>query len=227
MRIALLPSAYAPMVGGVEELTHRLAAAHTRAGHTVEVWAPVPDAQGAWTTSIDDGVHVRRMPMALWPVTPVNVMLFPVRFVRSLLRLLQAHRALRPDVIHVQCFSAHGAYATVLSVITRTPLVITLQGETFMDAHDAYGRSWQLRVALRLGLRRASLITACSQYTLDDSIRRFGADPTKSTVIFNGVDVDEHAGPAERGKYVLAVGRAVREKGFDLLLDAFAAVADA
>src|SRR4051812_41985066 len=122
MRIALLPRPYAPMVGGVEELTQRLAAAHTRAGPTVEVWGPVPDIQGAWATSIHDEVTVRRMPMPLWPLTPVNVMLFPFRFVRCLLRLVHAHQALRPDVIHVQCFSGHGAYATALSVITRTPL---------------------------------------------------------------------------------------------------------
>jgi glycogen synthase len=225
MRIALLPSAYSPMVGGVEELTYRLAAAHTRAGHTVEVWAPVPDAQGAWGTSIDGTVAVHRMPMPLWPATPVNVLLFPIRFLWCLRSLWRAHRALRPDVIHVQCFSAHGAYATALSVITGTPLVVTLQGETFMDANDAYGRSWQLRLALRLGLRRARVITACSRYTLDDSIRRFGADPTKSLVIFNGVDLEEPAGPAKCGSYVLGVGRVVREKGFDLLLDAFAVVA--
>src|ERR1035441_7074282 len=38
MRIALLPSAYAPAVGGVEELTARLAHRFQGAGDDVEVW---------------------------------------------------------------------------------------------------------------------------------------------------------------------------------------------
>src|SRR5207253_1917908 len=38
MRVALFPSAYAPWVGGVEELTRRLAVELERGGDEVEIW---------------------------------------------------------------------------------------------------------------------------------------------------------------------------------------------
>jgi glycogen(starch) synthase len=77
-------------------------------------------------------------------------------------------------------------------------------------------------------LRHATAVTGCSDFTLRDARRRFGLAQTKAQVIFNGVDSAEiepsHvAQPFER--YVVALGRVVRKKGFDLLIDAFARVA--
>ena len=133
-------------------------------------------------------------------------------------------------MLHVQCFSGNGAYATALSIVGRIPLVVTLQGETLMDDHDIYDHSVTLRAALRLGLRRAAAVTACSESVLEDAQSRFNLDRAKADVIFNGVDVD-HLDPLPVGlrfpRYVLGVGRIVRKKGFDLLLDAFARVATA
>lgn len=229
LRIALVPSAFHPRVGGVEELTLRLAQALQSAGDLVEVWTPTPAADGSWGSHDVEGVATRRIPMSLEPLRPVAAARFARVAATSMRALLRAHRDLRPDVIHVQCFSGNGAFATALSSITRTPLIVTLQGETFMDDHNIYAKSLQMRAALRLGLRRASRITACSQYTLDDAIARFGADPSKSTVIFNGVDLEEASDTKSApigGRYVLAVGRIVHNKGLDLLIDAFSEVAN-
>jgi glycogen(starch) synthase len=138
--------------------------------------------------------------------------------------------AFRPEVLHVQCFGPNGAYATVLSRLSGLPLVITLQGETLMDDADIFETSRVLRSALRFGMRGASVVTACSMFTLADAEQRFGLAPGRGTVIPNGVALDDEwglgAGTAPAGlpvrPYILALGRVVEKKGFDLLLEAFA-----
>lgn len=226
MRVVLVPSAYAPMVGGVEQLTARLAHALIAHGDEVEIWTSVPDSAGVHGSEQLDGVTIRRMPMPLPHGNPASLAKAIVPAARTLRAMRLASSHFRPDVLHVQCFSNNGAYATAFSALARVPLVVTLQGETFMDDNDIYGRSLQLRTWLRLGLRRARMVTGCSQYTLDDA-RRFGLDSSRSRVVFNGVDLDEGSvganSPEER--YVLALGRVVHNKGFDLLLKAFARVA--
>jgi glycogen(starch) synthase len=79
---------------------------------------------------------------------------------------------------------------------------------------------------LGYGLRRAAWVTACSQFTLDDAERRFKRPLRGTSVIYNGIAPEEPRDPdvALPRRYVAALGRAVNNKGFDLLIDAFAAV---
>jgi glycogen(starch) synthase len=147
--------------------------------------------------------------------------------------LRRAVATFRPDVLHVQCFGPNGAYATALSRICRVPLVITLQGETLMDDADIFDISQVLRASLRAGIRASAAVTACSAFTLDDAIARFGLAPGRGTVIFNGVSLEPSAtvappvalpSPLGDVPYVLALGRVVAKKGFDLLLAGYAAM---
>jgi glycosyltransferase involved in cell wall biosynthesis len=97
-----------------------------------------------------------------------------------------------------------------------------------MDDHDIYQHSLAMRASLRLGLRRAALVTGCSAFTLRDAENRFGLDMARARVIFNGVDLEDMgADPVDLpfDRYVLALGRVVPKKGFDLLLEAFARIA--
>jgi glycogen(starch) synthase len=239
-RVALIPSSYPPSLGGVEELTRHLALALLDAGDQVEVWTGLPDDSKPETVEIRDGIVVRRLPFPLpatnWPSLHRSATTGP----RTLFSLRHAADAFRPDVLHVQCFGPNGAYATALSRVTGIPLVVTLQGETMMDDADIFEESRVLRAALRAGIRRASAVTACSMFTLADAEDRFGLEPGRGQVIPNGVVLDnaagrtdsaESAGPAftpvvgdPSRRYILALGRVVEKKGFDLLLSAFAAI---
>jgi glycosyltransferase involved in cell wall biosynthesis len=140
-------------------------------------------------------------------------------------------REFSADVLHVQCFSANGVYAAALSSLLRIPLVVSLQGETVMDDNDIYDRSASLRLGLRAGLRAAAQVTGCSAFVLEDAVRRFGLPPGAGEVIPNGVDLTELPTPQPVelpfGRFVLALGRVVAKKGFDLLIDAFAEIAAA
>nr|WP_269205203.1 glycosyltransferase family 4 protein [Motilibacter aurantiacus] len=223
-----MPSAFAPSVGGVEVLSARLAVNLRRAGHDVEIWTASRQQDDLPRVEVLDGLAVRRFVFPLPRASAGAALRWPAEAVAAYRELAAAARAFRPDLLHVQCFSAQGVYAAALSRRLRRPLVVSLQGETVMDDQDIYDSSVAMRTALRIGVRQAAAVTGCSQFTLDDSIRRFGLSPAKSQVIFNGVDVDEApraevALPFDR--FVLGLGRVVHKKGFDLLLDAFAKVA--
>jgi glycosyltransferase involved in cell wall biosynthesis len=228
-----MPSAYPPSVGGVEELTRHLALSLAAAGDQVEVWTGLPDDHDEESVEVRDGLVVRRFPMPL-PASSLTAVTHATsagwRTVRSLRR---AVGLFRPDILHVQCFGPNGAYATALSRLCRIPLVVTLQGETLMDDADIFDTSHVLRSALRAGLRSASAVTACSAFTLDDAVARFGLAAGRGRVIFNGVSLagmDDTPPPVDlpppfgRSPYILALGRVVAKKGFDLLVAGYAAM---
>jgi glycogen(starch) synthase len=225
VRIALVPSAYAPWVGGVEELTRRLAIELTGSGDEVEIWTlrhphtlPAREEIG--------GLPVRRFELPLPGANPRSLLAFPRAARAGMRELRRAADEFRPDVVHVQCFSANGVYAAALR---GTPLVVSLQGETVMDDRDIYDHSVALRLGLRMGLRRARAVTACSSFVLADAYRRFGLPAGRGIVVPNGVDLtgDSVLTPLSVpfDRFVLGLGRVVRKKGFDLLLDAFARLA--
>jgi glycosyltransferase involved in cell wall biosynthesis len=228
-----MPSAYPPAVGGVEELTRHLALSLTRGGDAVEVWTPKAVARGRPVVEQLDGLTVRRFAFPLPGSRPRQAVSAMARGSQTMAALWRASRQFRPDVIHVQCFGPNGIYATALAATTRTPLVVTLQGETVMDDTDVFEHSPVLRTGLRRALRQAAAVTGCSTFTLDDAVKRFGLEPGRGVAIPNGVEltVDADVGhgtlePPAPGRYVLALGRVVEKKGFDLLLAAFGRVAD-
>jgi glycogen(starch) synthase len=245
-RIALLPSSYPPSLGGVEELTRHLALALVDGGDQVEVWTTHPDDATPETVEVMDGMVVRRLPMPLPATNLPAIRRSAITGTRTLFSLRSAVAAFRPDVLHVQCFGPNGAYANALARLSGLPLVITLQGETLMDDTDIFDISRVLRRSLRSGLKRAAAVTGCSAFTLADAEDRFGLEPSRGQVIFNGVELDG-PGPGrdpvatrepaptpfalpglEPGRpYALALGRVVEKKGFDLLLTAYAAVEEA
>lgn len=220
-----MPSAYSPSLGGVEELTHRLARQLLEAGDDVEIWthrypSSLPRAE------VVEGLCVRRLPFPLPAMRPGRLALFPGRALAALGELRSAVAEFRPDLLHVQCFSGNGIYAQAAAGRQRLPLVVSLQGETVMDDHDAYDRSATLRAGLRRGLRRADAVTACSGFVLSDAEERFGLEPGRGEVVPNGVDVPPREAPVPFAqpyeRFVFAAGRLVHKKGFDLLVEAFA-----
>jgi len=234
-RIALLPSAYLPDLGGVEELTHNLALTLRGLGNDVEVWTAKVPAVGPPIEESIDGIAVRRFPFVLPAMRPRSLAAFPVPALSTVQALRRAVRRFRPEILHVQCFGPNGVYATALAPLVGVPLIVTLQGETTNNAHDIFDHSILLRAALRTAVKRAAAVTGCSRFTLDDAVSRFGLPPDKGVVVFNGVSTAEPEGgadtAAERTKSrdgrrtVLAMGRMVQNKGFDLLIDGFARVA--
>lgn len=218
-RVALVASSFHPHTGGVEEHVRHVAVELRRAGVPVEVWTV--DRGEKLGTQVMDGVAVRYLPTPLPARGPGPITRFARAAPHAVGAWVAAHHAFRPDVLHVQCFGPNGLYALALHHLMSTPLVVSSHGETFADDHGAFEGSALLRLGLRHALRRAQHVTGCSSLALQDLRERFGL--SGGAIVPNGVDLDEPVGaaaPAPSGRIVFAVGRLVKVKGFDLLLDA-------
>jgi glycogen synthase len=223
--VALFASSFFPHLGGVEELTRQLAHEHVRRdARPLIVTNRWPEDLPASETI--EGLPVRR-----------EAFLTPERRLRPLARFMldgrSAPRRLADDVkahgaqlIHVQCVSTNAHTARDVARRLNLPLVVSLQGELTMDADQVYQHSTVLPTLLRELFRDADAITACSRQTLNEAIAFTGIDPAeRGHVVYNGVDLDEftHVLPAKRDRpFVLCIGRHVPQKGFDVLLRAFA-----
>lgn len=223
-RVALVSSSFHPYVGGVEEHVRHVARELASRGHAVEVWTV--DRGERLGKQVVDGVPVRYLPTPLPARRVSNLARFAVTGPVALGRWLHAAREFRPDVLHVHCFGPNGPYPRAVATVSRLPLVITSHGETFADQNDIFSRSALLRSELRKSCASAAAVTGVSSIVTGDLERTFGA--TGAVVVPNGVrslasSAEERPAPTNSTKALVAVGRLVHVKGFDLLLDALAA----
>ncbi|MEY2468325.1 MAG: glycogen synthase, partial [Actinomycetota bacterium] len=205
---AIFASSFYPHVGGVEELVRQLAAYQR-------------------TTNRQAAVATNRFPASLPAFevredTPIHRYAFvaprrhPLRWLEAMRsrgplarRIAEDMRAYAPDVIHVQCVSVNAWYAEQVARQLGVPLVVTLQGELTMDAHNIYAQSRFLRTSLRRLLHEADAVTACSEYVLREA-EAFGdvSLGARGFVVHNGVSVADFDVPARQSdrRYVLAIG---------------------
>ena len=225
MNVALFASAFHPHVGGVEELVRQLAHAFRRKGCGAIV------VTNRWPLELPEfeeweGISVYRFAMR----TPgdslrerVKYQLTHAAIARRMLDVLTRHEI---NLLHVQCISANGYYAQTARRALRLPLVVTAQGERTMDAGQIYQRSPFMNRMLCALLAEADHITACSRHTLDDLEEWYGQPlGPRAQVVYNGIDLSSFADPVpypHPRPYVLGIGRHVPQKGFDVLLKAFA-----
>ncbi len=227
LSVALFASSFHPHVGGVEELVRQLAhQQQARGGRPLVVTM-------RWPKSLPAEEELEGIPVVR------HIFRLPERKPRWLAAYALEHRVIQRainrqlvehgvEVIHVQCVSGNGWYALRASQDLGLPLIVTLQGELTMDAEGVYQSSSVLPGLLRELLERADAVTACSQHTLDEAQQFTGVTlGERGSVVPNGVNLEELQGaePLVRAKpYALAIGRHVRQKGFDVLLDVWAEV---
>jgi len=224
MRILLVPSAYFPSLGGVEELTSKLASQYEIHGHSVALLT------NQWPSSLSgqdeiDSRRVFRLPFLLPELKARSLIRLLVFFPLILLRLIRIVRNVRPNVLHVICCSGNLPYACVLSRMLGVPLVVTAQGEIGMDAAGLYQSDAYVPRNFRRFIQQASWVTACSSNTRKELLEYSGT--ALCEVIHNGIDITEfeiqHDNPrlATGRPFVFAMGRHVYQKGFDVLIRAW------
>ena len=223
-----------PIAHGIADLGHAV--------HVVAPWHPLvrrPAREG--------GVRFHFYRYA--PLRPLNVFgyagalradvsLRPAAYAAAPLALAAGWRATRrvarrhgATVLHAHWVIPGGVVAAAAAC--ALPLVVSLHGsDVFVAERNALARR-----AARFAFRRADRITACSD-DLRARAETVGADTARAEVVPYGVDVKRFApNPdvrrrvrtrhdlADDDPVVFAVGRLVRKKGFEYLIDAVAALA--
>ena len=150
---------------------------------------------------------------------PSRMLLVPPFLLAYLRAAVAATRRVRPDVVHAHWWFPGGVIGAIASVLTGTPLVITLHGS---DVHIAERPG--LRKLARLTLRRARVIGVVSEALRREVIDLLNVDPNKVVVLRMPVQMPVPVGvvaPADPPPLrLVCVGRLAREKGFGVLLDA-------
>jgi glycosyltransferase involved in cell wall biosynthesis len=215
VRIAVFCPSYGD-VGGIETIADSLIAEFRRAGHAVLVLARDDRA----TARARSDVPVLRLGFHQLPRRArhfARQLRFARQFRGALIELRRAITGFGGDVVLGLAVSTYAPYVAGLG---RTiPVVLSLQGGEARDEFTSRPR------ALRAALRRAAWVVACARSLAEHAKSLEPGVAARLTVVPNGVDPRRFAsGPAfaHPRPYVVAVGRLVRQKGFDVLLEAFA-----
>jgi len=151
----------------------------------------------------------------------------PLALVSGARKMMTAVRRGGYHLVHAHWVVPNGAMALPAAWVGGLPLVVSLHGsDVFLSEKKRL-----FRRAARLVFQRAAAVTACSD-DLADRSQRLGASP-RPVVIPYGVDAEffrpqpeevaglrEKLGLGDGQPMVLAVGRLVHKKGFEILVKA-------
>lgn len=222
MRIAIFQtSPLAP--GGAEYVVHHTANQFVESGNDVVVFAGRP--------------LTRSCPKAIYQMEShkYRVHEFTCPIVKGLSRpwagwnLLKVVRSSRCDIVHAHFLHSSGQIAVGLRRFLGVPVIITGHGEDIqVDRELGYGYRLQRRHdrGVKFALANADGATAISRAMAKEMVEA-GARKDRLWVVPNGIHLNavKNTEPFVRERpYILAMGRFVPKKGFDVLLRAFAEV---
>src|SRR5688572_25124605 len=242
-RVVMIASSYPRFAGdSVGSFMEPIAQGIAARGHEVHLVAPWHPKWDRPKT--DRGVHFHLFHYA--PVEALNtfgyaegmradvrlrasaVAVAPLAVLAGWFKALRVAQKKRATIIHAHWVIPGGVIGAAAA--GSVPLVISLHGsDVFVAERHSFAR-----FAARTAFSRARWVTACSE-DLRSRATRLGADDSRSTVIPYGVDSERfHPGPALRARgrerlgiadnvpLVFAIGRLVKKKGFEYLIDAAA-----
>ena len=242
-RIVMVASSYPRFAGdSVGSFMEPIAQGIAARGHEVHLVAPW---HPKWNRpKIDRGVHFHLFHYA--PVKALNtfgyaegmraevrlrasaIAVAPLAVLAGWFKALRVAQKKRATIVHAHWVIPGGVIGAAAA--GSVPLVISLHGSDVFVAERHPLARWAARGAFN----RARWVTACSEDLRSRAVA-LGADATRSNVIPYGVDSERFRTDADlraRGRrmlgiadnvpLIIAVGRLVKKKGFEYLIDAAA-----
>lgn len=135
----------------------------------------------------------------------------------------------KADIIHIHAIGP--ALLTPLARMLGMKVVMTHHGPDYDRDKWGFLAKAMLRLGERLGARYSHRVIVISKVIENLLHRKYGDVPTR--LIYNGVETPQLASETdyisslglEKGKYVVAIGRFVKEKNFHHLIESFAKAA--
>ncbi|OGT35103.1 MAG: hypothetical protein A3F11_07815 [Gammaproteobacteria bacterium RIFCSPHIGHO2_12_FULL_37_14] len=126
------------------------------------------------------------------------------------------------DLIHAQGVYRAGYMAMHIDQQLDIPYVVTSHSD-LLSSHSKRMRQFHIRRRCQKILNQARFITHLSPI-MAEAAEKFCSVSSKSTLIHNGVDRNDWIKYADlpESNYLLAIGRLEPEKGFSVLIDAYA-----
>jgi glycosyltransferase involved in cell wall biosynthesis len=217
-------------IGGVRVACQDLVRTLEGIGHRVHLVYPAPASRLRLTRGTNSwGREASFCPMPMivnrvvWLSLPVFLLYLPL----TLFQLARVVRRNDIDVINCHYLSPHFIHLLAVARLLRLRLVISVHGSDVTSCSNA---DWLHRFVCRVLLRHADGIVACSDALAAQTSSIVPGIQHKIVRIHNAIDPTRSSQPPGRSDlpepFVLFVGRQVDVKGIDVLLKAFALIAD-
>jgi glycosyltransferase involved in cell wall biosynthesis len=231
MKIAVLGTRGFPNVqGGVEVHCEGLYTRLVKLGYEVTVFARAPylKKEKNGDSPIQQGKrHVGTVPILFNGVKIIPLPCPQNKFLEAFVHTFTgvfAAKKIKPDILHIHAIGP--SLMVPLARFLGMKVVITHHGPDYERKKWGMLAKVVLKAGEAFGVRFANAVICISQAIADGIKRKYGRD---AVVIPNGVVIPKALTSEDalrrfglqKGKYVLAVGRFVPEKGFGELIDAF------